>query len=190
MLGRSGLFRVTNVEKRRQNPLDVREWFEKCQDKRFVGPGPKDVDRALDRGSKAAKERNAKAVADMTRQKAERREKLAAAKKRKEERESMVGAGSQAGKEEQEDEHVKDEEEQINSHSQQDPSADDVPALGHSPHSSTESDRKHVHPNRKALTHSTRLLTLKPHGYHMILNPKIIRRKHAPTWKRNSGNPS
>jgi hypothetical protein len=151
MLGRSGLFRVTNVEKRRQNPLDVREWFDKCQDKRFVGPGPKDVDRALDRGSKAAKERNAKAVADMTRQKAERREKLAAAKKRKEERESMVGAGSQVGKEEQEDEHVKDEEEQINSQFQQDPSADDVPALGHSPHSSTESDPQARTPESQGL---------------------------------------
>lgn len=145
MLGRSGLFRVTNVEKRRLKPFDVKEWFEKCQDKKFSGPGPKDVDRALDRGSKGATERALKAKEDMTRQKAERRVKLEAAKKRKEERLSMSGAGSQAvkselGEKDQEDHLQQEDEEEQTNNQAPDPAVDDVPGLGHSPHSSADSD--------------------------------------------------
>jgi hypothetical protein len=99
----------------------------------FVGPGPKDGDKALDRDSKEAKEWRAKQHQEILKGRREKREKLQAAKKRKEER---VAKGDMDVKREAIDE----EEEQVNAPSQTDPAVDNVPALGHSPQSSTESD--------------------------------------------------
>lgn len=131
MLGRSGLFRVTNIEKRRAHPFDIQEWFVKSQSKQFVGPGPKDGDKAIDRDSKEAKERRAKMVAAAEQGRKDRRE---AAKKRRESKakhetaEVVTDEGMHAQEEEEMNGEAKIEE------------SGEVPALTHSPHSSSTSD--------------------------------------------------
>lgn len=147
MLGRKGLFRVTNVEKRKQHPLDVREWFNMCQSKKFVGPGPKDVDRTLDRDSKEAKERREKTQAEMKVKKLERREKLQAAKKRKEAR--MTGPG--ASQTEDGDGIKGGPTADASSRFEGALDGDAVPDLAHSPHSSSSSDPVAVTPTPDAL---------------------------------------
>ena len=82
MLGQAGLFRQTNVEKNRARPLTIEEWFEKCQSDKFAGPGPKDLDRTLDRDSEQAKRLRFGAAEEKRRLREERKE--AAAKRRDE----------------------------------------------------------------------------------------------------------
>jgi hypothetical protein len=135
MLGRSGLFRVTNVEKRRTHPFDVQEWFKKSQSKQFVGPGPKEGDKALDRDSKDAKERRARMLAEAEQ---ERRQKREAAKRRKD----------QKAKREIMKEEIRDEEELMNGNMEQE--RNEVPALTNSPHSSS-SDPMALTPESEAI---------------------------------------
>ena len=59
MLGGAGQFRQTNVEKLKSKPLTLRQWFEKSQHRNFAGPGPKDLDRTLDRDSEQARAQRA-----------------------------------------------------------------------------------------------------------------------------------
>ncbi|ORY27478.1 hypothetical protein BCR39DRAFT_227063 [Naematelia encephala] len=86
MLGTGGLFRQTNVEKRRNRPFSIEEWFSKCQSSSFAAPGPKEGDRAQDRDSKEARERRAAEMTAVRARQAEAREKRLAAAKRKAER--------------------------------------------------------------------------------------------------------
>ncbi|ORX36366.1 hypothetical protein BD324DRAFT_591650 [Kockovaella imperatae] len=86
MLGRSGLFRQTNVEKNKNRPLTIQEWFEKCNQGKFAGPGPKDFDRTLDRDSAAAKKAREEAAAEIRRKRELAKEKRTAAAKRKAEK--------------------------------------------------------------------------------------------------------
>jgi hypothetical protein len=41
------LFRQSNVEKSKLHPLSVLEWFNKCSEDKFKGPGPKDSERSM-----------------------------------------------------------------------------------------------------------------------------------------------
>lgn len=152
MLGRSGLFRVTNVEKRKAHPLDIHEWFDMCQSKKFVGPGPKDGDRTLDRDSKEAKERRQRAEVEIKAQRLEKREKLAAAKKRKAARESVAKDIAMEGVDENVQEQVDQEmTEQIHVEGLP-PKEESVPDLAHSPHSSSSSsDQRAVTPDSDAV---------------------------------------
>jgi len=59
MLGGAGQFRQTNVEKARNKPLTLQQWFEKSQQRSFAAPGPKDLDRTLDRDSQEARAQRA-----------------------------------------------------------------------------------------------------------------------------------
>lgn len=81
MLGKAGLFRVTNVEKNKAKPFTVQQWYEKCMDKKHAAPGPKELDRTLDRDSKEAKEKRAAEQAAMKAKRQERKEKLLAKRK-------------------------------------------------------------------------------------------------------------
>ena len=94
MLGQAGLFRQTNVEKMKNRPLSIQEWFEKSQDRRFVGPGPKDLDPTLDRDSKAAKEKRAGEEVERKKNRDETRRKRLAATARRTER---LAAAARAG---------------------------------------------------------------------------------------------
>lgn len=139
MLGRKGLFRVTNVEKRKMRPLDVHEWFDKSQNSRFVGPGPNDGDRTLDRDSKEAKERVVKAQAEIKAKRLERKEKLQAAKQRKAARATTVNGDTEA--------HQGDEEQEMEQTNATTLHDEPVPELAHSPHSSSSSDPRAQTPN-------------------------------------------
>jgi hypothetical protein len=145
MLGRSGLFRVTNVEKRRAHPFDVQEWFIKSQSKQFVGPGPKDGDKAVDRDSKEAKERRAKMMADAEQERRGRREAREAALRRKEER-----AKQDTSMVKEEPTHAQ-EEEAMDADIKMAQENGDVPALSHSPHSSSTSDPMATTPGSDAI---------------------------------------
>lgn len=59
MIGGAGQFRQTNVEKVKNKPLNLQQWFLKSQHKNFAGPGPKDLDRTLDRDSEQARAQRA-----------------------------------------------------------------------------------------------------------------------------------
>ncbi|WWC59996.1 uncharacterized protein I303_102559 [Kwoniella dejecticola CBS 10117] len=83
-LGASGLFKVANVPKNKNRPLSMKEWFDKCHDKKFAGIGPKDVGKTLNRDSKEAIEWRARKVAEMKQAKEEKRRKNADRKARKE----------------------------------------------------------------------------------------------------------
>ncbi|WWD16757.1 hypothetical protein CI109_101189 [Kwoniella shandongensis] len=85
-LGQAGLFRIANVVKNKNRPLSVKEWFEKSNDKKFKGPGPKDGDRTTNRDSKEAMERREKIREEMRKAKLQRAEKRKAAEQRKSER--------------------------------------------------------------------------------------------------------
>lgn len=45
MMGTAGIFRAQNIEKNKTRPLTVREWYDKCQSDKFIGPSPKTWDR-------------------------------------------------------------------------------------------------------------------------------------------------
>ena len=95
MLGRSGLFRQTNVEKNKARPLTIKDWFEKCNDAKFAGPGPKDFDPTLDRDSEAAKRAREEAQAEIRRKREEAREKRSAKARRKAEKDEQGPCSSQ-----------------------------------------------------------------------------------------------
>ncbi|WVQ83577.1 hypothetical protein IAT38_005718 [Cryptococcus sp. DSM 104549] len=100
LIGSSGLFRIANVVRNKHRPLTVEEWFKKCNEKKFCGPGPKDVDRTTNRDSKEAKERVEKVKEEMRREKERRREKRKAAEERRMER-AVAEATDTAMEEEQ-----------------------------------------------------------------------------------------
>lgn len=103
MLGQAGLFRATNVEKNKNRPLSIKEWYEKTRDKRWVGPGPKDVDVTRDRDSAAAKEKRREGEEKRKKEREAAREKRVKAAERKEARKR---AALQNG-----DQHVEGQEE-------------------------------------------------------------------------------
>ncbi|KAJ9106759.1 hypothetical protein QFC19_003072 [Naganishia cerealis] len=47
MQGRAGMYRANNIEKNKMKGLSVKEWWEKCQSKAHLGPGPKDISSAI-----------------------------------------------------------------------------------------------------------------------------------------------
>lgn len=57
--GTNGLFSQRNIIRLKNRRIPMREWFEKCLKKEFVGPSPIDIDRARDRDSQTAKARRA-----------------------------------------------------------------------------------------------------------------------------------
>ena len=59
MIGGAGQFRQTNVEKLKNKPLTLQQWFTKSRHRNFAGPGPKDLDRTLDRDSEQARAQRA-----------------------------------------------------------------------------------------------------------------------------------
>lgn len=156
MLGQAGLFRQTNVEKMKNRPLSIKEWFDKCNNPKFAGPGPKDVDVTLDRDSAAAKQKRAEEEAERKRKKMEMREKRQAAAARRESRrtasqaeakieESVNGeAEEEIHEEDQKMEEVATKAGQVASAeaTTQEPEATDVPPLDpssrHSPQSSPD----------------------------------------------------
>ncbi|WVW79774.1 hypothetical protein I302_101744 [Kwoniella bestiolae CBS 10118] len=84
IFGSSGLFRIANVPKNKNRPLTIKEWFNKCSEKKFTGIGPKDIGKTLNRDSKEAIEWRARKNAELKREKEEKRAKLAQRKARKE----------------------------------------------------------------------------------------------------------
>ncbi|WWC69000.1 uncharacterized protein I206_102936 [Kwoniella pini CBS 10737] len=83
-LGASGLFKVANVPKNKNRPLSMKEWFNKCHDKKFLGIGPKDVGKTLNRDSKEAIEWRARKNAEIKQAKEDKKRKNAERKARKE----------------------------------------------------------------------------------------------------------
>ena len=94
MLGQAGLFRQTNVEKSKAHPLTIQEWFEKCNDGKFVGPGPKDLNPTLDRDSAAAKRARWEAMEEKRKKRDEAKEKRKSAADRRQARASETAAPS------------------------------------------------------------------------------------------------
>lgn len=82
MVGKNGVFVQRNVERMRNRPFSIKEWYNKCNQPDFKTPNPKEGDRTLDREKKDANWRRQQAAA----LKAEKAAKRAAALKRKEER--------------------------------------------------------------------------------------------------------
>ncbi|KAK8861341.1 hypothetical protein IAR55_002160 [Kwoniella newhampshirensis] len=85
-IGQTGLFRIANVVKNKNRPFSVKEWYGKCNDKKFKGPGPKDGDRATNRDSKEAKERIERVKEEMKQAKLKKIEKKKVAAERKAQR--------------------------------------------------------------------------------------------------------
>lgn len=84
--GQNGVFMQLNVERNRNHPLSIHEWFQKCQSHADLRtPNPKEGDRSTNRDSKEAKARIAQRAAEAKAAKLERKAKAA---KRKEEREA------------------------------------------------------------------------------------------------------
>jgi len=86
MLGQAGLFRATNVEKNKNRPLSIKEWYEKTRDNRWAGPGPMDVDVTRDRDSAAAKAKRREAEEKRKKDRDAAREKRVKAAERREAR--------------------------------------------------------------------------------------------------------
>ncbi|GMK54594.1 hypothetical protein CspeluHIS016_0111800 [Cutaneotrichosporon spelunceum] len=85
MLGQNGVFVQRNIERNRNRPLSVKEWFKKCSHHDFLTPDPRQGDRTVDRDSKDARAwRHERAAAI----KAEKIAKREAALKRKQERDA------------------------------------------------------------------------------------------------------
>lgn len=70
MMGTAGIYRATNIEKNKSRALSVKEWFDKCQDDKFAGPGPK----SFERDSKEAKEAHEEAKRDRIEREAKKKE--------------------------------------------------------------------------------------------------------------------
>ena len=159
MLGQAGLFRATNVEKNKNRPLSVKEWFEKCNNGKFKGPGPKDVDMTLDRDSAAVRTKRAEEAKETKRKKDVMREKRKAAMARKAERKAKQESGACSA--------TRDEETTETTTAATDQHEDDVdptsldliensvpaldPSSHHSPQSSTEESAKTPDSNHAAL---------------------------------------
>ncbi|BEI79585.1 hypothetical protein CcaverHIS002_0101140 [Cutaneotrichosporon cavernicola] len=85
MLGKNGVFVQRNIERNRNRPLSVQEWFKKCSHDDFLTPDPRQGDRTVDRDSKDARAWQRERVATI---KAEKLAKREAALKRKQERDA------------------------------------------------------------------------------------------------------
>ncbi|WVQ73686.1 hypothetical protein IAR50_003266 [Cryptococcus sp. DSM 104548] len=83
LIGSGGLFRIANVARNKRRPLSIEEWFNKCREKKFAGPGPKDLDRTLNRDSKEAIEHRAKMKQELRQEKERKKEET---KKKKEDK--------------------------------------------------------------------------------------------------------
>ncbi len=107
MIGQAGQFRQTNVEKLKNKPLTLQQWFAKSQHRNFLGPGPKDLDRTLDRDSEQARAKRAaeaKAKEAMRAVKRAKKEEIQRYKRERRELEMVQGEESEedASREEQE----------------------------------------------------------------------------------------
>ncbi|WRT65470.1 uncharacterized protein IL334_002413 [Kwoniella shivajii] len=137
IFGSSGLFRIANVPKNKNRPLSVKEWFNKCKDKKFAGPGPKDMGKTLNRDSKEAIEWRARRNAEIKKEKEEKREKKKKAAERKAERQAAASAKEEG---QVNDDGESNEKEQTEDVDTGDPTSN-VPPLDHSStstHSSPE----------------------------------------------------
>lgn len=85
MLGQNGVFVQRNIERNRNRPLSIHEWFNKCAQPDFKTPDPRQRDRTVDRDSKDAKTWQREMAAAVRAEKAAKRE---AAAKRKQERDA------------------------------------------------------------------------------------------------------
>ncbi|ODN80679.1 hypothetical protein L202_02853 [Cryptococcus amylolentus CBS 6039] len=74
LIGSGGLFRIANVARNKRRPLTIEEWFDKCQEKKFTGPGPKDLDRTVNRDSKEAIEHRARVKQEIQQEKERKKE--------------------------------------------------------------------------------------------------------------------
>ncbi|WWC98925.1 hypothetical protein V866_005819 [Kwoniella sp. B9012] len=97
-LGSSGLFRIANVPKNKNRPLSIKEWFNKSNEKKYAGIGPRDIGKTLNRDSKEAIEWRAKRNEELKKEKEEKRKKLAQRKARKAEAAVAEAAGAHAQK--------------------------------------------------------------------------------------------
>ncbi|WWC87482.1 uncharacterized protein L201_002372 [Kwoniella dendrophila CBS 6074] len=84
IFGTAGLFKIANVPRNKNRPLSVKEWFNKCNEKKFTGIGPKDVGKTLNRDSKEAIEWRARKNAEIKKEKEEKRRKIAERKAKRE----------------------------------------------------------------------------------------------------------
>lgn len=156
MLGQAGLFRATNVEKNKNRPLSVKEWFDKSRHAKFQGPGPKDVDMTLDRDSAAVRSRRAEEEKERKKKKEILREKRKAALVRKAERLAQQQAGKEGtaethGEEVDMDndqgstvvaESIKEESNHVNVGGDEPPVPPLDPSTHHSPQSSADDSAK------------------------------------------------
>ncbi|BEJ16489.1 hypothetical protein CspHIS471_0510940 [Cutaneotrichosporon sp. HIS471] len=85
MLGKNGVFIQRNIERNRNRPLSVKEWFNKCSHDDFLTPDPRQGDRTVDRDSKDARAWQRERVAAIKAGKLAKRE---AALKRKQKRDA------------------------------------------------------------------------------------------------------
>lgn len=85
MVGKNGVFVQRNIERNRNRPLSVQEWFKKCSHDDFKTPDPRQGDRTVDRDSKDARAWQRERAAAIKAEKVAKRE---AALKRKQERDA------------------------------------------------------------------------------------------------------
>ncbi|KAK4689189.1 hypothetical protein P7C73_g911, partial [Tremellales sp. Uapishka_1] len=95
MIGRNGLYRQINKVRNKNHPLSVKEWWDKCCDPKYVGIGPKDADRVLDRDSREAVERRKKIVEDGKKRQDEARRKRKETEARKLAKQGKATAGNE-----------------------------------------------------------------------------------------------
>ncbi|TXT11970.1 uncharacterized protein COLE_02380 [Cutaneotrichosporon oleaginosum] len=127
MLGKNGVFVQRNIERNRNRPLSVREWFNKCAHDDFKTPDPRQGDRTVDRDSKDARAWQRERAAAV---KAEKSAKRAAALKRKQERDAKKA------EEKKNAEGAKDSSSFRSPPAGQVGGEDDIPALENSSHTS------------------------------------------------------
>lgn len=137
MLGKNGVFVQRNVERMRNRPLSIHQWFDKCSQRDFATPNPKEVDRTTDRDSREFKEWQKRQKEEVKAVRAAKKEKRIAAVKRREER--LAKAESEVKSEEIEELAINEANEHDSSsfdHPHSPKGEDDVPALENSSHTS------------------------------------------------------
>ncbi|KAL7420708.1 hypothetical protein Q5752_004659 [Cryptotrichosporon argae] len=145
MIGKGGVFLQANMQKNKNKPLTIQQWFDKCHDKAFAAPSPIEADLTVNRDSKEAKERReaikSQIEAEKQRKKA-KREAAAARKRERELRESEMSAKANVEMDAVDGEKGKDEveeaEEDVGGVHVEAEDAGAVPPLDAASHSSSE----------------------------------------------------
>lgn len=139
MLGKNGVFVQRNVERMRNRPLSIHEWFDKCAQKDFATPNPKEIDRTTDRDSRESKEWQKHQKQQVEAAKAAKKEKRQAAARRREERAKKGQSEAQSTADDA-------------THPDSDTEAqDDVPALETSSHTTHSTPERIATPGSEAL---------------------------------------